>query len=127
MFEQITAPQILVIGERHFDGSHFSMGWSYITEPFLMVDEAHFHDYEQYIGFIGGDLTDMKDFNAEIELYFGDEGTRQVIDTTSIIYVPKGLVHGPLNITRVTKPFLFIDIVLGPKPDYRRKPVNPSI
>lgn len=127
MFEQIKAPQILMLGEKNFGGAYFSMGWSYVTEPFLMVDEPHFHDYEQYIGFVGGDLNNMKDFDAEIELYFGEEGTKKIIDCTTFVWVPKGLVHGPLKITRVKKPFLFVDIVLGPKPDYRRKPVNTKV
>ncbi|OGO20295.1 MAG: hypothetical protein A2Z15_09485 [Chloroflexi bacterium RBG_16_50_11] len=127
MFEQIKAPQILMLGEKNFNGAYFSMGWSYVTEPFLMVDEPHFHDYEQYIGFVGGNLNNMKDFDAEIELYFGEEGTKKVINCTTFVWVPKGLIHGPLKITRVKKPFLFVDIVLGPKPDYRRKPANTKV
>jgi hypothetical protein len=127
MFAEVVAPQILVLGERNFNGAPFSMGWSYITKPFLMVDEAHSHSYDQFIGVVGGDLTNMKDFDAEIEIYMGEEGSKQVINTTAFIYVPRGLIHGPYVIKRVTKPFLFIDIVLGPKPDFRRKPENTKV
>jgi hypothetical protein len=124
MFKEIIHPQILMIGEKNFEGAPFSMGWSYVTKPFLMVDEAHSHSYNQFIGFVGGNLKNMKDFDAEIEIGMGEEGEQVLITTTAFLYVPAGLIHGPYNIKRVTKPFLFVDIVLGPKPDFRRKPEN---
>ena len=122
MFEQIVAPQLHVSGDKDFNGANFSMGWSYITEPFLMVDEAHTHDFDQILSFLGDNPNDVKNFAAEVELALGTE--KHIIDATSIVYIPKGLLHCPLNIKRVDKPFVFVDIVLNAQPSIRRKPLS---
>ena len=122
VFEQIVAPQLQISGERDCEGANFSMGWSYITQPFLMVDEAHTHDFDQILCFIGEDPKDVMAFDAEIELSLGEEVEKQIIDTTSVVYIPKGLRHCPLNITKVNKPFMFIDMVLSSQPSVGRKP-----
>ena len=87
-----------------------------------MVGEAHKHDFDQIICFIGGNPMDIKDFDAEVELYLGEEKEKYIIDSSSFVYVPRGMMHCPLNIKRVTKPIMFIDVVLAPEPDVRRKP-----
>ena len=122
VFEHITAPQLSISGAKHCDGANFSMGWSYITSPFVMVDEAHSHEFDQILGFIGEDSKDVMAFDADIELSLGDDGEKQVINTTSVVYIPKGLKHCPLNIARVGKPFMFIDMVLSSQPSVRPKP-----
>ena len=50
-------------------------------------------------------LEDMFDFDAEIELYL--EGEKHIIEKTTIVYIPGGMMHCPLYINRVGKPFLF--------------------
>jgi len=122
MFEHITAPQLAISGARHCDGANFSMGWSYITSPFVMVDEAHTHEFDQLLCFIGEDPKDVMAFDAEVELSLGEDSEKQIINTTSVVYIPKGLKHCPLNITRVSKPFMFMDMVLSSQPSVKPRP-----
>ena len=124
MFEQVVAPQVHISGEKDCAGANFSMGWSFITQPFLMVDDAHTHDFDQILFFLGGNPRDVNDFKAEVELFLGEEGEKHIINTTSSVYIPKGLIHCPLNVRIVDKPFVFIDIVLSPQHDVRRKPIQ---
>lgn len=122
MYDPTAAPQLAISGAKHCDGANFSMGWSYITKPFIMVDEAHIHDFDQILCFIGEDPKDVMAFDAEVELSLGEEEEKQIINTTSVVYIPKGLKHCPLNFIRVGKPFMFIDMVLSSQPSIRPKP-----
>jgi hypothetical protein len=78
-----------------------------VAEPFLMGDPPHKHDYDEYLFFFGGDPLNMGDLGAEIEFALGEEWEKHTITTPSIVYIPKGLLHCPLNIKRVDKPFFF--------------------
>ena len=64
---------------------------------------------------MGNDPTDSFNFGAEIELTLGKEAEKHVIDHTSIVCIPKGLVHGPINFKKVTRPVLFCDIYMAPE------------
>ena len=120
LYKQITAPQVGAFGAKDLNGANFSLGWSFLTEPFLMVAEAHNHDFDQVIFFMGGDPGNVVDYDAEVE--FGLGGRNNIIDYPACVYIPKGLMHGPLNIKRVTKPIMFIDITLSTGPSIRPLP-----
>jgi hypothetical protein len=122
LYKQITAPQVGAFGERDLNGANFSLGWSFLTQPFLMVAEPHKHDFDQVIFFMGGDPNRVTDYDAEV--VFGMDGAEHVIDYPACVYIPKGLMHGPLDIRRVTRPLMFIDITLSPGPSIR--PVPPA-
>jgi hypothetical protein len=122
MYKQVTAPQVGAFGAKDLNGADFSLGWSFLTAPFLMVADAHKHDFDQVIFFMGGDPNNVVDFDAEVEMTLGD--TKYSITYPACVYIPKGLMHGPLNIKRVTKPFMFFDITISPGPSIR--PVPPA-
>jgi hypothetical protein len=124
MYKQITAPQVAVGGSRDLSGANFSLGWSYLTEPFLMVAEAHTHDFGQIIFFLGGDPKNIGEFGAEVEIYLGDDKEKHIIDYAACVYVPAGLLHCPLNIKKVKKPIMFIDVTLSP--GFSIRPLPPA-
>ena len=120
IYKQVTAPQAGAFGARDLNGADFSLGWSFLTEPFVMVAEAHSHDFDQVIFFMGADPNNVVDFDGEVEM--GLDGVNYTVKYPASVYVPKGLMHGPLNIKRVTKPIMFIDITLSPGPSIRPVP-----
>jgi mannose-6-phosphate isomerase-like protein (cupin superfamily) len=124
MYKQVTASQVAVGGARDLNGANFSLGWSYLTEPFLMVAEAHTHDFDQIIFFLGGDPGNIGEFGAEVELHLGKNQQKHIINYTSCVYVPAGLLHCPLNVKKVTKPIMFIDITLSP--GFSVRPLPPA-
>jgi hypothetical protein len=124
IFKEVLAPQLGVAGEKDLGGARFSLGWSYLSEPFLMVADAHRHDFDQVILFFGGDPNKIGGFDAEVELGLGDHGERTLITYPACVYIPGGVIHGPLNVKRVTKPFMFIDITLST--GYSVRPVPPG-
>jgi hypothetical protein len=120
IYKQISAPQFGAFGEKDLGGANFSLGWSYITQPFLMVDESHHHDFEQYIFITGGDPTNILDFDAEMEVKLDNKLYH--IDYPHCVHLPPGVEHGHMRILRVNKPLMFIDITIAPGPSIRPMP-----
>jgi hypothetical protein len=110
-FPAITCPQINA-GPEQLNNIPFIMNWSYLTEPFVMVEESHSHDFEQVLCFIGGDPTNIHEFGGEIWFYFGEEKEKHVITTPSYICVPKNVVHAPLIVKKINKPVMYMDFPL---------------
>jgi hypothetical protein len=94
-------------------GCNFSLNC--VTEPRLLPDPPHKHEFDEYLLFMGGNPLNLQEFDAEIEVALGEEWERHTIDTTSILYIPKGLQHCPINIKRVGRPFIFGHIMLAGK------------
>lgn len=86
-------------------GPDFGTRWQPVTRPFKMVEDAHRHDYAQILAFIPGDITQLGKLDAEIEFYMA--GEKHLITETTVVLIPRGVVHCPLYINRVGKPFLF--------------------
>jgi hypothetical protein len=96
-------------------GQNCNFGVNSITEPYLLPDPPHKHDFDEYLFFIGGNPLNMEEFDAEIDVALGEEWEVNTITTTSVIYIPKGMQHCPINVKRVGKPFLFGHIMLSSK------------
>ena len=65
--------------------------------------EAHSHDFDEILGFFGSNPEDYHDLCAEVELWLGDE--KHILNKSCVVFVPKGLVHCPMVIRSVDKPF----------------------
>ena len=108
------------IGLKEFTGLDIRIAYNCISQPFLMVDKAHKHERDQYMLFIGGNPMDIRDFPAEVEISMGEEGEKYIINKTTVLHIPAGLLHCPLNFKRVDKPIIFMDIY--PAAEYERIP-----
>jgi hypothetical protein len=106
----INLANLTLLGQKEFNMASYHMGMFCVPKPMVMVPEAHAHDFDQIVCFIGGNPENMKEFGAEVEFSFGEEGEKHIINTTTVVYMPKGLIHGPLIFTKVEKPILFIDM-----------------
>ncbi len=71
----------------------------------VQTEIAHSHDFDEILGFIGSNRDNPRDLNAEIEFWLEDE--RYVITKSSLIWVPRGMKHLPLNFLRIDSPILF--------------------
>jgi len=124
VFKEVVPPQLGISGGTDLGGVNFSLGWSLLTQPFVMVMDAHRHDFDQAVFFMGGDPYSAGDFDAEVEFSVGENGEKHIINYPACVYIPKGTLHGPLNVKRVTKPLMFIDITFSP--GYSIRPVPPG-
>jgi hypothetical protein len=80
------------------------------VRPFVMVENTHIHDCDEYLFFMGANFGDLNEFDAEIELHMGEEGEIHVIKSPTIVYIPAKLVHCPLKFVKVAKPVLFFHV-----------------
>jgi hypothetical protein len=62
------------------------------------------HDSDELMLFFGSDKNDHENLNAEIELWI--ENDRLTLTNTCVVFVPKGVAHGRMKATRVTKPVI---------------------
>jgi hypothetical protein len=87
-----------------------------IYKPFRMVPEGHRHTVAEILYFIGGDPMNFKEFGAEVEFTMGEgeDAETYLINTTTWVYVPAGLLHCPLDFKRVDKPIMFGHIIFAP-------------
>ena len=112
--EHQTQPIFGIRAAESWGGPGFVLGTSCITGPWRMETEPMKHDFDQIICFMGGSAMNLFEFDAEVELWLGEEPERHVITTAASVFIPKGLVHCPLSFTRVGAPILFMDISLTP-------------
>jgi len=114
-------PELIYTGETDYK-SNFTIMFLRITEPTLMEESAHSHDFDMYLYFLSFDPDNMGDLGAEIEIGLGKEQERHIITTPTTVYIPKGMVHCPLEFKRVDKPILFVHCTLASK--YYKSPVS---
>ncbi len=124
---EVTRPRLaLKSGTAGWGNEVFSMTWWPITEPFEMIGEPHAHDFDQYVIFVGGDITNMLDLGGEVEFSLGEDPGHMekfVLTEARMIFVPAGLYHSPLNFKKIndpSKPILFHDLFFAP--EYARLP-----
>jgi hypothetical protein len=104
-------PRLLFDSKNHFPEMNFGIRYTYINEP-IQMERPHAHDFDQFFCFLGTP-EDQRVFDGEVELYLGEEETKNIINSTSVVYVPKGLIHCPVIWKRVSQPMMFVNIVLA--------------
>jgi hypothetical protein len=110
---QIPAPGFTVWG-REIGGPNWSIGIEPITEPVLMVPETYVHDFDDFLGFFGGNPLDIREFEAEVWIFLGAEREKHVITSPTFIYIPGGVLHCPLWFKRIDKPIVFMHSFAAP-------------
>ena len=110
----------------HFSAAEYGIdaGWIVVPvlEPRMFMDKPHQHDFHQFFCFLGSDPEDIMRFDAEIEVYLGEEGEKHIITTPTVLHIPPGLMHCPMEYKRVDKPVIHLDIFFAPK--YERIPAG---
>lgn len=115
--DTITAPMITALGGKDIPGSNLAVGFAYITEPESLGGPSHQHPFDQYIFLIGADGRNFLEFDADVE--FELDHVVYKIDYACYTFIPRGMYHCPLVVTRVGKPILFIDARLTPEASVR--------
>jgi len=119
-FSEIAGPQTYFRGAPALPEAKASIGWQVFTMP-VSWETPHIHKYDEYLMFLGAELPDLcKSFDAEIDLWMGKEMEKHTITSTTVVYIPRGVWHCPLNFRVLNKPVLFHALYLGPTLDAKR-------
>lgn len=79
--------------------------------------EAHAHDFDEFIGFIGTDPDNPEELGAEVKFFIGNEA--MTITKSCLVYIPRGVTHSPLLVPKMDRPILHFSG--GNGGDYIRK------
>jgi hypothetical protein len=77
------------------------------------VGVPHKHDFDHVLCFAGGHIDDPQDFQAEITIWL--DGRKEIIKRNSIIFVPAGVVHGPILFNKILRPVYFLTVAITGK------------
>ncbi|MDY6827071.1 MAG: hypothetical protein SVV67_07865 [Bacillota bacterium] len=93
------------------DRCHVLINWMYgVPVPNPCIHE-HVHDYDQIILNYGLDSSNPQVLGADVEYYIG--GQPIDFNTSSGIYIPKGVKHGPVKWNKVDRPYMQIVVTIG--------------
>ena len=93
-------------------GFNMTFGHQFIRKPMRSDNPCHTHNFDEVLAWYGGNPDDPDDFGAEVVLYLGEELEKHVFTRPTIVYLPPGFPHCPLEITRVDSPIIQIEIML---------------
>lgn len=90
---------------------YIKVGWIYdIPDPNPHIHE-HVHAFDEIVLHVGGDPYNPLDLGAEVEYYVG--GQPLTFSTTTALFIPAGIPHGPLTWKSVTRPHIELAIMIG--------------
>jgi hypothetical protein len=99
--EELT-PLLFLDGTIIKEAFYVECNWTLPAFAKKVHGEAHQHDYDEVLAFFGSDLSDPHNLNAEAEVPLGDEV--HIVTKSCLIFIPKGVKHGPINFKRIDKP-----------------------
>ncbi len=81
-------------------------------EPDVILEKSHSHDFVEIMGLLGTNPMNCREFDAEVEWCLGEEKEKHIINVPTIISQVAGLPHGPIVITKINKPIIFLEVML---------------
>jgi hypothetical protein len=69
----------------------------------------HKHRDPEVLVALGTDPDHPKELGAEYEVFMGPEMEKHVVNKPSLVFIPGGFIHCPFRVTKVTRPFIFIE------------------
>jgi hypothetical protein len=96
-------------------GYDFTFGHQFVRKPFKGDNPCHTHNFWEFMAWYGSNPDDPDDFGAEVVFYFGKELEKHIFTRPTIVSLPPGLPHHPFEITRLTRPIIQIEIMIGNK------------
>jgi hypothetical protein len=75
----------------------------------------HKHRDPEVLVALGTDPNHPHELGAEYEVFMGPEMEKHVINQPSLVFIPGNFIHCPFRVTKVTRPFIFIEAQYAPK------------
>jgi len=94
---------------------YIEMGWTFgmpVSKRTggAMPEMVH-QDYDEIVLHIGGDPANPEDLGADVEFTVG--GQPLTFKTTSALFIPRGVPHGPIKMLEYRKPHIVMAIMCG--------------
>jgi hypothetical protein len=106
-------PAMTLMNNKLVPGSHtyVETGWAVaMPDPATHIHE-HVHDYDEIVIHMGADPNNQEDLGGEV--VFVVDGQPLTINTTSAVFVPRGVKHGPITWKKFVRPHFQLTVMLG--------------
>ena len=110
-----TSPRGFFRGTTMMPKASLYMDFSAVTDNLIMEVPHTHHAVDEYLVFTGADMNNFFEFDAEVDVWLGDDPERMELFTLTkptIIRVPPKLYHCPVHFRRITKPIVFSAVYL---------------
>jgi hypothetical protein len=75
--------------------------------------KPHRHEYDEVLALFGSDTRNPSDLGGELEIWLG--GEKHIITKSCLVFIPKGLIHGPIKWNRIDRPIFHFAVGTGKK------------
>jgi len=96
-------------------GAKINLEITAIRKPYLYQENTHKHHFTQYYFFFGTNPLDMKEFEARVEFSLGAEKEKFTITGPTVVVIPPGTFHGPVNYGSIDKPIYTLEVSMTSK------------
>ena len=76
-----------------------------ILGPHMLPDPPHDHDCDEFLFLIPASYENWPELGGEVELALGEGWEKQTITTAAVVCLPRGLMHCPVYMKSVDRPF----------------------
>jgi len=97
--------------------------WFWRSNPNQVVDGTRISDGNQVIGLVGADPENPFSLAGEITIWI--DGEKNVLNKSSLIFVPAGVPCGPIQINHMEHPIFYTSIAVRPNSAEKRDPSLP--
>jgi hypothetical protein len=113
---------------KDMEGFNAQFSYGFVKEPgvFHPLDGALVHPYDELLVFEGTEFGNILYLGAEVSVELGEEREEHVFSEPSVVLIPKGLQHGPVNVRRADRPIAHYTIGLGPAYQAEAVPGKPG-
>jgi hypothetical protein len=72
----------------------------------------HSHEFDEIFVFLGTDRENPDELGGDVEFWLGEGNNTEkyLLDTSTCIFVPRGLVHLPMIFRNIKRPFLLVTV-----------------
>lgn len=93
----------------------FMMGHQILTKDMIGDNPAHYHNHHEVLMWLGATPGEPLDFGAEIHFFFGAELEEHIFTKPTVVVLPPNLVHCPLEVVKVVRPIIQIEMMFSPE------------
>jgi hypothetical protein len=101
--QHVEARDVAYMDGEVVEGGHYVETCWFFTGSDEIAVHPHTHDFDEVLAFIGNNPDDLTDLGGQVEQTIG--GETHILTKSCVLLVPAGMVHGPLVIRRVDRPF----------------------
>lgn len=88
------------------EGANFCLFYYAVSTPYYMMEPAHAHVGDMWLINLGGNALEVEEFDAEVDMWWGEESEKLIVDSVCVAHVPRALLHRGLFFDQVRKPFI---------------------